>query len=179
MMRRIHLAIPLRERKNLWRHLLPRRGHKLEEAAFLFAHAEQTSGDVTFRFVEWYPVGAEEFTFHSGYHIELSDAVRANVIKRAHDLKASLIEVHSHISPGFARFSGSDLSGFEEFVPHIWWRLKGRPYMALVVTQSGFDGLAWLEGPASPEYVSGIFVEGAFFKASNISLEESFGYESF
>lgn len=178
-MRRIHLALTLREKKSLWRHLIPRRGHKLEEAAFLFAHTEQNREDVTFRLVEWYPVGAEEFSFHSGYHIELLDEVRAKVIKRAHDLKASLIEVHSHIFPGVPRFSGSDLSGFEEFVPHVWWRLRGRPYMALVVTQSGFDGLAWLAGPKEPEYVNGVVVGRTFFKASNVSLQEPFGYESF
>ncbi len=28
-------------------------------------------------------------------------------------------------------------------MPHVLWRLKGRPYAAVVVAASGIDGLVW------------------------------------
>ena len=31
-----------------------------------------------------------------------------------------------------AEFSASDRKGLESFVPHVWWRLRHRPYLALV-----------------------------------------------
>jgi hypothetical protein len=72
------------------------------------------------------------------------------MIKRAHDLNASVIELHSHPFSKHAEFSPSDLSGFSEFIPHVWWRLKGRPYAAIVLAPTGFDSLAWLENPTTP-----------------------------
>ena len=170
---RIILDLPPKVKKALWRHLIPRGAHPCEEVAFLFAYTERTGEAIVFKLAEWFPVGADGFLLQSGYHLELTDEVRARAIKRAHDLGASLIEAHSHIFHGVTRFSSSDRSGFEEFVPHVWWRLRGRPYMALVVSPSGFDALAWIEDPKKPEYVDGIVVDGAFFKASQTSLEES------
>jgi hypothetical protein len=40
-------------------------------------------------------------------------------------------------------FSGSDIAGFGEWVPHVRWRLRGRPYVALVFDGGVFDALAW------------------------------------
>ena len=52
---------------------------------------------------------------------------------------ASLVEMHSHIGPWPAGFSYADRLGLQETVPHMWWRLKKRPYLALVVTNCSFD----------------------------------------
>lgn len=82
--------------------------------------------------------------------IELTDEIRAKVIKRAHDLSATLVEFHSHLYQSKARFSESDLIGFNDFVPHVMWRLKRRPYVAIVVAGSTFDGLVWLADPKVP-----------------------------
>jgi len=42
-------------------------------------------------------------------------------------------------------FSPSDIAGFREFVPHIHWRLKGKPYGAVVVAPASIDAALWEE----------------------------------
>ena len=69
------------------------------------------------------------------------------------DPTARLIEMHSHPRATVAEFSGSDRSGFAEFVPHVWWRLKKKPYAAIVVGPSSFDSLSWVSGPQRPDGV--------------------------
>ena len=136
------LSIPKRVFGSMRRHLLPRRTRN-EQAGFVFARATRASSSLAFDFVEWLPLGEQHFDHQSPYHLELRDETRAEVIKRAHDLDCSLIEFHSHPGPWPAQFSGSDFAGFEEFVPHVLWRLKGKPYAAAVVAPSGIDALAW------------------------------------
>jgi hypothetical protein len=38
----------------------------------------------------------------------------------------------------------------------VFWRLKNRPYLAVVMTRNGFDGFAWTLDPRSPERLRGI-----------------------
>jgi hypothetical protein len=38
------------------------------------------------------------------------------------------------------------MCGFQEWVPHIMWRLRQRPYVAVVVTPDSFDALVWQAG---------------------------------
>lgn len=139
-------------------------------------HVPQDDADV-FEHVEWYPVPSDGFLVHTGYHFELTDETSARVIKRAHDLGASLVEFHSHTGPWRAAFSPSDQLGFQEFVPHVWWRLKGKPYLAIVVTQTDFDGLAWTVGPKTPQHLDGIVVEGTVFAATQLSSLTQDSYE--
>ncbi len=130
-------------------HLFPAESQR-EEVAFLYVESS-CSGDLTiFRPLDYELIGADGFAHRSAYHLELDDAAQARVIKCAHDLKACLVEVHCHRFRGRAAFSPSDIAGLEEFVPHVWWRLKGRPYLALVFAKASFDSLAWLESPANP-----------------------------
>lgn len=128
---------------SIWNHLLNNKtGY--EEAAFAFARFELIEDDEIFKVVNWYPVPSEGFAHRSKYYIELSDATKAYVIKKAHDLETSLVEFHSHTGPWSAEFSPSDFSGFRDFVPHILWRLIGRPYVAVVITRrQDYDGLVW------------------------------------
>ena len=156
-MSRIIVDIPPDLYADLRGHLL-RPDRDAEEAAFLFAAYERVSGEHVFRAVEWYPVPPEGFASRSAFHFELTDATQASVIKRAHDLGTSLVEVHSHHGDHEPCFSPSDLLGFEEFVPHVWWRLKGKPYLAIVVAESGFDGFVWLTDPGELERLHGITV---------------------
>lgn len=143
------VRLPADVHMSLWRHLLAdERGP--EEAAFVFAHVPAVDADSVFEYVDWFPVPPEGFAWQSAFHFELTDETRATVIKRAHDLGASIVEFHSHRGAWPAQFSGSDWIGLEEFVPHVRWRLKGRPYGAVVVTPTGFDGLAWVRSSATP-----------------------------
>ena len=121
------LHLPQEVHEALLTHLLPMQ-NRAEEAAFVFARPAEAAGSRTLEHVEWLPVPPEGFAARSRFHFELNDATRAAVIKRAHDLRASLIEFHSHHGPLPAEFSASDWAGFEEFVPHVRWRLRGRPY---------------------------------------------------
>jgi hypothetical protein len=108
----------------------------------------------------------------------LADKVRAKVIKRAHDLGTSLVEMHSHTGTRPAAFSPSDMTGFAEFVPHVMWRLQGRPYFAIVVARGSFDGLAWLGDANTPQRLDGIAVGESFFTPTKISplMWKAYGY---
>jgi hypothetical protein len=151
--------------RSVRRHLLPW-WHRVEEASFLYV---VPGDDGSFASVEWFAVPASGFASRSAYHLELSDETRAMVIKRAHDLGASLVELHSHVGRGPARFSPSDLSGFRDFVPHVFWRLKNRPYLAVVMTRTEFDGFAWTSDPHSPERLRGIQAGRRLMPATGLS----------
>jgi hypothetical protein len=144
------LIIPPDQHASLLKHLLPARP-RAEEAAFAFCQAQQADGGVEFHFLEAHLVKPVEFNYRSLHGIELTDACRANVIKRAHDLDASLLELHSHPRATIVEFSPSDRSGFAEFVPHVWWRLKKRPYAAVVVGPDNFDSLSWITNAKRPD----------------------------
>lgn len=140
-----------------------------EEAGFVFARHVSRHDDIVFEFVEWRPVPPEGFVDRSYGHLELTDETRASLIKRAHDLDACIVEFHAHTGPWPAAFSASDLLGFREFVPHVWWRLRGKPYVAVVVTRKDFDALAWLTDPQTPQHLDGIEVEGSLRKPTGLS----------
>lgn len=143
------LCMPASDYRQLRAHLFPKRGWQ-EQAAFLFATAERSKEWVSFEVVETRTLSDGDFVTQRGDYLELSDNTRAGVIKRAHDLGASLIEIHSHLGPWPAAFSIADRAGLRETVPHMWWRLKGKPYIALVVTKTDFDALVWLDNPTVP-----------------------------
>lgn len=170
-MGRILLDLPDGVHSALLAHLLPP-GSGSEQAAFVFAKALPEKGDTLFRFVEWTPIDPAGFVHHSGYFIELTDETRGRMIKRAHDLDGSLVEFHSHLASWPASFSETDLDGLEEFVPHVRWRLKGRPYMAVVVAPTSFDALAWVSGSKNPEAVEGILVDGHLHRPTGLTLKE-------
>lgn len=168
MTTRTLLVLPGAVRDALWTHLLPRPGGP-EEAAFVFAMPEATGGDNHYHHVEWFPVPPDGFASRSAVHFELTDEFRARAIKRAHDLGASLVEFHSHTGPWPAAFSPTDIIGFQEFVPHVWWRLKGRPYLAVVVAPSGFEGAIWVTGPHTPSALDGIMVESTLLRSTGLT----------
>ena len=147
------VSVPKRIYRKVRQHLLPW-WHRTEEAAFLYV----VRAEDAFEYLEWYSVPATEFASRSAYHLELNDETRAKVIKRAYDLGASIVEMHSHLGRGQARFSPSDLAGFRDFVPHVLWRLKHLPYFAVVMTRTGFDGFVWKCRTDAPERLHGIQV---------------------
>lgn len=125
-----------------------------EQLAFLLARWREDVATVAgVRLIE-----ARSFDLQTPWHLSLSDQERAAVIKWAHDNDASLIEAHVHRGSHPAEFSGSDWSGLDAFVPHVWWRLRHRPYIALVFADSTFDGLVWRMDPTTPETLAGLVV---------------------
>ena len=110
-----------------------------------------TKQDVALDVIDSAMLVAADFEVQVPDYLELADGTRARLIKRAHDLDASLIEMHSHPGPWDAAFSRSDLLGLSETVPHMWWRLEKRPDAAIVIAPSGFDAMVWLDGPLSPQ----------------------------
>ncbi|MGH9428742.1 MAG: hypothetical protein ACRD2L_20845 [Terriglobia bacterium] len=160
------LILPQTVYKPLVAHLLPAEARS-EEVAFVFARFEEG----TFEFLEWYPVPTTEFEYRSLYHIELSVRCRAKTIKRAHDLGCSIMEFHSHPCSQIPSFSPSDYYGFHEYVPHVSWRLKGKPYAAIVVAAAGFDSLVWLGDPQRPAGTVEIAVGNKVLHPSGSTLE--------
>jgi hypothetical protein len=124
---------------------------RAEQVGFFLADWDSAARSFILR--EWRPVPLEGLEHQSDSHVCLSDEMRAELIKWAWDSGLSLVEAHSHGNWVPARFSGSDLWGFDEWVPHLWWRLGGRPYAALVTASKTFDAIAWIEGPRTPEQV--------------------------
>jgi hypothetical protein len=137
------------------------RGHltgRIEQVGFFLA--DYDPGRRAFLLREWRPVPPEGFEIQSEYHVALTDEMRPEIIKWAWDAGASLVEAHSHGDTGTACFSPSDILGFEEWVPHLWWRLRGRPYAAIVTVGETFDAIAWIDGTGQPEQVNCLEIEG-------------------
>jgi hypothetical protein len=168
MTARILLVLPSAIHRPLWSHLDPQ-PRTPEQAAFAFAIRNTDNGDDRYHCVEWFAVPPEGFESRSSVHFEITDKVRAQVIKRAHDLGASLVEFHSHTGPWPAAFSVSDILGFRDFVPHVWWRLKGRPYLAVVVAPTGVDALAWVRDPGTPLSVDAIETESGLVHPTGLT----------
>ena len=155
----------------IWSDLLP--GDTcLERAGFLFVDSKREDDSIVFRDLEWFPVPLEGFEKRTTRHIELRDDVLAYVIKRAHDLNASIIEMHSHPKSYTARFSHFDQDGFKEIVPQVTWRLKGKPYGAIVVARASFDGLIWLDMQQGPQHIAGVVVDGVTHEPTRMSTLE-------
>jgi hypothetical protein len=149
----ITIKLPAELAAKLDRHLAS--GQK-EQLAFLLC---QWAGDVASVF-DFRAVGGATFDLQTPWHLSLSDEERAAVIKWAHDRGGCLIEAHAHRLGTAAAFSPTDLIGLAAFVPHVWWRLRHRPYAALVFDGDTFDGLAWRAEPRSPERVERLVAEG-------------------
>lgn len=166
------LELPRGIYQDMRSHLLPT-DSKDEQAAFVFAQTTTSGNCTVFRFVDWLPLKSQNFAAQHEAYLELRDEMRGSLIKRAHDLNASLIEFHSHPGPYPAQFSPSDLAGFHEFVPHVWWRLRGRPYAAVVVAPSGFDALAWLTSAQEPVALNAIMVDGERLTPTGLTLRKT------
>lgn len=170
------LSIPSKACYRLKNHLLPT-DVDLEELAFVFASVTQNEDELKFKYREWFPIQPDGFSTRSSFHLQLTDEMRAGIIKKAHDLDCSIIELHSHIGPYPACFSPSDWCGFKEFVPHVLWRLKGKPYAAVVVTQSGFDALVWTNNSQKPKLLDELRIGKISMSPTNLSLSKRKYYE--
>jgi hypothetical protein len=155
------------------RHLLR---SKEEQAAFVFAEVVTEDAEIRFTAVDYYLARPDDFEYQSGYHITLTDEALARVIKMAWDRQSALVELHSHPDSRFPiGFSPSDMSGFEQMVPHVRWRLSGKPYLAIVVGPEGFDALVWKGDGTAPEPLARMVVGMQTRRPSGLSLRRMRG----
>lgn len=145
-------------------------GGRVEQVGFFLAEFDAATR--TFVLREWRAIPAEGFEYQSAYHVTLTDEMKTEVIRWAWNARACLVEAHSHGNFGRAKFSPSDLWGFRDWVPHLFWRLRGRPYAALVTTGDSFDALAWVEAADQPEQVDRIELDGIALMATARTLTE-------
>ncbi len=166
---RVLIHVPIGAYEEIQTHLLVNNG-ETESAGFMFVVPRSHDDDTqVYEHVEWCPVPPEGFCENSWSHLELTDEFKAGVIKRAHDLGAAVVEFHSHLGRQPARFSPLDRRGLREFVPHVRWRLKNRPYFAVVFTRKDFDGLAWIADDDQPQHISGIVAGDKLFQPTRLS----------
>lgn len=168
---KIHLYLPSGLYEELRTHLLPR-GNKLEQAAFIFAKVSQDLALTRFEVMAVEKLTGSDFDEQGIGYLELADETRKRLIKRAHDLSTSLIEIHSHPMPWPAQFSEYDRQGLLETVPHMLWRLAKRPYVAIVLAPSGFDALVWLGDPQKPSALDALVAGNQIMKPTNLSLAQ-------
>jgi len=146
------------------RHL---RGH-IEQVGFFLADFDERDSGFLLR--EWRALGADAFDHQSEYHVSLRDEMRPEIIGWAARAGACLVEVHSHGERGTPCFSPSDVFGFDQWVPHVRWRLKKRPYAAVVTAGARFDALAWIGMGADPVQVERLEVAGSSCPTSGLTL---------
>lgn len=162
------IRIGAAELERLRKHLL--RTRRCEQGAFLFCRHSVSGAGHLFACEDWSALERADYEVQAGDYLELTDAARARIIKQAHDRGLCLVESHSHPGPYPAAFSWSDLTGLAEFVPHVRWRLRGRPYAALVFAQSGFDGFVWTEAGSMPQQLLAIETENGRLAATGLTL---------
>lgn len=163
------VLIPKRVYQDFRKYLISKKA-KSEGVAFIFATIARTSDIIQFQFKNWYPVQPDEYEYQSLGYVELKDEMRPKIIKIAFDLDASIVELHTHPYPEPARFSPSDLRGFDDFVPHVRWRLNGKPYAAIVFSNFDFDGLVWIDNPRKPQQLTEIIVGDQHFNSNGLTL---------
>jgi hypothetical protein len=156
--------------QNLLRHLFPN-DSDTEQAAFAYARFRRLVDAVHFDVIELRALLPQDFTIQTAWHIEIADSVRPEVLKRAHDLDACLIEIHSHRGSSPAELSHSDLTGLRETVPYVWWRLKGKPYAALVFTNTDFDALVWVIDAGTPVPLTALTVSNLLLRPTGLSMD--------
>jgi hypothetical protein len=130
---------------------------KVERVGFFLAGYQAAAETLVLR--EWWLVPPTGYEGRSPYHVTLTDEAQNQAIRWAWNADACLVEVHSHGDLDPAGFSPSDLAGFEEWVPHLWWRLRGRPYAAIVTARKTIDAIVWTTDAGVPEAVSQIVLD--------------------
>ncbi|HLM87481.1 MAG: hypothetical protein ACLQK8_13870 [Streptosporangiaceae bacterium] len=147
----------------LWEAARQHLDERAEQVGFFLA--DWSPAERQFRIRGWQPVLDGAADVHGQLHVSLPDETRSAIIKWAWAEQACLIEAHSHGRWGPAAFSVYDLQNLGEWVPHLWWRLRGRPYAAIVTSARDLDALAWIDGPGEIEQVDGIAAD-VFFPAT-------------
>jgi hypothetical protein len=107
--------------------------------------------------------------------VQLTDDAQQRLLQWAAVRDGWLIEIHSHLGALSepAQFSETDTAGLETWVPHVRWRLRQRPYAALVFGLVTIDGVAWA-GPKGdpPTQITAWTVAGGATPTTGLSLAQ-------
>lgn len=144
----------------LWETARQHLNARAEHVGFFLADWSPVERQFTIR--AWRPIDNGAADAQGQLHVSLPDETRSAIIQWAWTQDACLIEAHSHGRWSPAAFSSYDLQNLEDWVPHLWWRLRRRPYAAIVTSTRDFDALAWIEDPAEIEQVDGIAADAYF-----------------
>lgn len=110
-----------------------------EQLAFLGAKVDSDALSVA----SMLAIGPDLLDAQDPWHVALTDAGRVAVFRWAHNANLAVIEVHTHGNAWPACLSPTDIDGLVRWVPHVMWRLPGRPYAAVVVAGDTIDALIW------------------------------------
>jgi len=142
---------------------------KPEQVAFMLG--SRTAEPDTFRLRELLTLAQAELDYRWS-HVTMSDESRRKLFAWAARPADILVEAHSH---GFlgdpAAFSLTDLEGLSEWVPHMRWRLQGRPYGALVFGEESIDGIGWVDEATILPVSSLELVGGVVLRATGRSYQ--------
>jgi hypothetical protein len=132
-----------------------------EQVGFVFARVTANGEGVQFTAADSYLCEPADYDHAAVDHVQLTDEAQQRIIKTAWDSGCALVELHSHpfVIPRAkelafqptACFSPYDARGLAEFAPHVQWRLKGKPYAAIVFGPRDFDALVWPTRGVRPE----------------------------
>ncbi len=137
----------------------------LEQGAFLFAHVLSTPEEVILEVVDAYLIPPEGWLIQSEVYLEMNDAERAKIMKKARDRGVAVVECHSHPgSEDAVCFSLSDQKGIAEFALYAKWKLDGKPYAAMVWGECSVDAVIWLSNFAEPHKVNEVCIIGKMAK---------------
>lgn len=165
----MQIHMPLAAWNTLLHHLFQDRR---EQAAFAFSREVEEHGERQLICDDLYLAGEADFEVRARDYILLADDALARLIKSAWDRQRCIVEFHSHpMSSDLVGFSPSDLDGLSEIVPYVRWRLRGRPYAAVVVGRTGIDAMAWTQDGAAPQRVDALMVGGQALRPSQIGHE--------
>ena len=137
----VTIIFPKRQYTLLRKHLF--KGHK-EQAGFLFVTTKVMDSKIEISVEDIYLIAPKGWDYQSSFHLDLNDGEKLKIVLEARRRGVDLIECHSHRCVGPAGFSRSDLSGFDEFVQYVWWKLPGKIYGAIVFTEDDSLGQIWL-----------------------------------
>jgi proteasome lid subunit RPN8/RPN11 len=133
------ITIPERIETPVRQHLLQ---NHLEQGAFLYAKVRRLPEQVDLSVVEFHLVPPEGWLVQEPYYLEMDDAERSRIMKRARDGGWAVIDCHSHPS-STAFFSPSDRRGAAEFAEYARWKLDGKPFSAVVWAPETVDAVVW------------------------------------
>jgi hypothetical protein len=151
-----------------WEQLMTYLSQEVEHFAFMFARINSQG---KYRVIEVKLLESDDYSYQGRAGLQLVDEIRPEVIQHAIATDTMVIEAHSHYGlPWPACFSDLDMTGLAEIAPHMLWRLKGRPYAAIVVANGSFDAIVWLDrnGPSRVEHVH---VADKVIQPTNLTIE--------